>query len=396
MIPRIIDLPFGKHSFFLFGPRQTGKSTLVNSRIRDLRHLCLDLLKRDVFLKYRLEPGIFRSEIEYLVKREQEVLTVFVDEIQKLPLLLDEVHYLLERFKGRIHFVLTGSSARKLKRAKVNMLAGRAWEFRLYPLTFLELGNSFDLNQVLLKGSLPPVIGQNNQDAFRTLHAYCRTYLKEEIMDEALVRNVEAFSRFLDIAADQSGSIVNYSTIARETGTSSKTIKAYYQILEDTLIAFRLEPYLKSARKRLIRHPKYYLFDTGVVNSLCGRWTAASIKTPSVFGFLFEHFIVLETQRLFAYKRPFARLYHWRSASGAEVDLVIQEPERIRAVEIKSSKMVKASALRGLRSFCREHPEAEPVCVSMCDMPYYAGEIPVLPWMEYFRELGLSEQRDRG
>ncbi len=389
MIPRIIKLPVGKRSFFLFGPRQVGKSTLVRQLLSSRDHIEIDLLKRDEFLKYRIDPGLFRSEIEFAAQKGKRII-VFIDEIQKLSILLDEVHYLIEKFKGLLTFILTGSSARKLKRSSVNMLAGRAWEFRLYPFTFVELGEKFLIDEILLKGSLPPVIHEDFQDAFLTLNAYTQTYLKEEIMDEALVRNVESFSRFLDIAADQSGNIVNYSTIARETGVSNKSIRTYYQILEDTLVAIRLEPYLKSARKRLIRHPKYYLFDIGVINSLCGRITPGSIKVPTVYGNLFEHFIILETKRLMHYERRPAKLYHWRSSQGAEVDLIVEEGESLLAIEIKTLKRVRKSDLRGLISFCKDYPRARPICVSVSDRPYMAGEIPVLPWREFFKELDLD------
>ncbi|MBW2304737.1 MAG: ATP-binding protein [Deltaproteobacteria bacterium] len=388
MIPRVIKLPIGKKSFFLFGPRQVGKSTLVRKELAQKYHIEIDLLKRDEFLKYRLDPALFRSEIEFAAKNGKKFI-VFIDEIQKLPFLLDEIHYLIEKFKGQLTFILTGSSARKLKRSSVNMLAGRAWEFRLYPFTFMELGDAFHLNDALLKGTLPPIVHENPEDAFFTLKAYTQTYLKEEILDEALVRNVEAFGRFLDIAADQSGRIVNYSTIGRDTGVSGKNIKNYYQILEDTLIAIRLEPYLKSARKRLVRHPKYYLFDIGVINSLCSRITPRSITVPTVLGNLFEHFIILETKRLVHYgKRP-AKLFHWRSSQGAEVDLIIEEEENLFAVEIKTMRRVKKADLRGLRSFCKDYPQAIPMCVSICDRPYTAGEIPVLPWRDFFHELDL-------
>lgn len=391
MIPRILDLPVGRRNFFLFGPRQTGKSTLIGELLKDKDHMTLDLLRREIFLKYRVNPGQLTKEIEYQLDFEHaRSLIVFIDEIQKLPLLLDEVHHLIERYKGRLCFILTGSSARKLKRSSVNMLAGRAWEFRLYPFTFLELGAAFDLDSVLLRGSLPPVTAEHDPEAaFFTLDAYCNTYLKEEVLDEALVRNIEAFSRFLQIAADQSGRIVNFSTIARDTGVSSKTVKGYYQILEDTLVAYRIEPFLKSVRKRIISHPKYYLFDLGVINALCGRSRPRSIMPPTVYGMLFEHFIVLETLRLLDYRKRFTKMYHWRTGSGAEVDLIIEDGERLLAVEIKSSPRVEKRDLKGLASFMKDHPGAEPMCVSTCDLPYLAGDIPVMPWREYFRRLQL-------
>ncbi len=361
--PRLIRLPIGKRSFFLFGPRQTGKSTLITRLLEGQRALRLDFLRRDIFWRYRSRPSSFLEDVEYEIAQGSGPLTVFVDEIQKIPSVLDEVHFLLEKYKGRVHFIMTGSSARKLKRSSVNLLAGRAWEYRLYPLTFPELGERFSLEEVLLKGSLPPVVDEPVEEAFRTLRAYAETYLKEEILDEALVRNAEAFSRFLEIAADQSGKIVNYSTMARETGVRSKTVKTYYEILEDTLVALRLPPYLKSRRKRLVAHPKYYLFDLGVINALCGRFTPESIRVPTVFGLLFEHFIILEVQRLISYRERPARFFFWRTSSGAEVDLVIEEGERLWAIEIKTGGRLHKKDLSGLLSFGKEHPGARLICV---------------------------------
>ncbi len=333
------------------------------------------------------------------MKEKRTFKQAFIDEIQKCPELLDEVHYLIEKFRGRVSFVLTGSSARKLKRVSVNMLAGRAWQYFLFPFTHVELGEKFDLDEVLLRGTLPPIIDEPLEDAFRTLRSYVQTYLKEEILDEAIVRNIGAFSRFLDMAADQSGKIVNFSTISREAGVSSKTIKGYYQILEDTLIAVKLEPYLKNARKRLTIHPKYYLFDLGVIgpnerqppegasvrfglmccasrpstrahsaqcddakrrhiNAINGRASISSVGGATVYGMLFEHLIALETYRLIRYTEKPIRIFHWRSAHGAEVDMVLEEGDNLWAIEIKSSRVVKSGDLRGLKAFRDDHPRA--------------------------------------
>ncbi len=379
----MLDIPFTKNSVFLFGPRQVGKSTLIKHLLSDREYFGIDLLKRDLLLKYKTNPELLRAETKFLAKTKEKVY-VFIDEIQKCPELLDEVHYLIERYGKRICFILTGSSARKLKRSSVNMLAGRAWQFFLFPLTHVELGDAFNLDNTLLRGSLPPIIGETMKDAFRTLKAYTQTYLKEEILEEAIVRDIGAFSRFLEIAADQSGKIVNYSTISRDSGVSGKTIKGYYQILEDTLIAIKLEPYLKSARKRLVMHPKYYLFDTGVINAINGRVALSSVKGSTVYGFLFEHFVILETHRLIQYAEKPYRIYHWRSSHGAEVDMVVKSADALWAVEIKSSLIVKSGSLKGLKSFINDYPNATPLCVSTCDAPYMSGKIPVIPWKMLF------------
>ncbi len=379
----MLDIPFARNSVFLFGPRQVGKSTLVKHLLSDYEFFEIDLLKRDLLLKYKTNPELLRAESEFLIKTNEKVY-VFIDEIQKCPELLDDVHSLIERFGRRICFILTGSSARKLKRSSVNMLAGRAWQYFLFPLTHVELGDLFNLDNILLRGSLPPIIGESEKDAFRTLRAYTQTYLKEEILEEALVRNIGAFSRFLDIAADQSGQIVNYATISRDSGVSGKTIKGYYQILEDTLIAIKLSPYLKSARKRLVMHPKYFLFDTGVINAINGRVTLSSVKGALTYGFLFEHFIILETHRLIQYAEKPYRIHHWRSSHGAEVDLVVESADQLWAIEIKSSPVVKPGSLKGLKSFANDYPSAIPLCVSTCDAPYMAGKIPIMPWEKLY------------
>ena len=369
----------------MFGPRQVGKSTLIKHLLAGMDCLEIDLLKGDILLKYKKNPSLLRAEIEFLLRNKDSVF-VFIDEIQKCPELLNDVHYLIEKFKEKLSFILTGSSARKLKRVSVNMLAGRAWQFFLFPFTHVELGERFNLDDVLLRGTLPPVIDESLKDGFRTLTAYAQTYLKEEILDEAIVRDIGAFSRFLDMAADQSGKIVNFSTIARETGVSGKTVKGYYQILEDTLIAIKLEPYLKSARKRLTMHPKYYLFDIGVVNAINGRTSVSSVRGSTIYGMLFEHFVILETYRLIHYAEKSYRIFHWRSSHGAEVDMIVEASDGLWAIEIKSSQIVKSGVLKGLRSFMEDHLNAKSLCVSTCDTPYMAGDIPVIPWKTLFRK----------
>jgi uncharacterized protein len=383
MINRILKLPFSKKSLFLFGPRQTGKTTLVKNLLSQYDHQVIDLLKHDVFFKYKSDPSLLRRELEYTLEGKRKFY-VFIDEIQKCPELLDEVHSLIEQHSPKLKFILTGSSARKLKKASTNMLGGRAWRFFLFPLTHIEFGKQFNLDKILHKGSLPPIVNESTKDAFRTLKAYVEVYLKEEILDEAIVRNIGVFSRFLEIAADQSGGIVNYSTISRETGVSSKTIKNYYEILEDTLIIIKLEPYLKSARKRLIAHPKYYLFDTGVINTIIGKTSKGPQRGTSYYGTLFEHFIILEVHRLLNYAEISAKCYYWRSSHGAEVDLIVELEDKLLAIEIKSSPNVKPANLKGLRSFVTDHQKAIPICVSTCNIPYKAREISVIPWQMLF------------
>lgn len=386
MLKRIINLPIGRNSFFLFGPRQTGKTTLIKELIKNHQYLVINLLLAEEFIKYKKEPSRLRYEIEFFVKKNKNGI-IFIDEIQKLPELLDEIHYLIEKYKNQISFILTGSSARKLKRVSTNLLGGRAWSYSLFPFTFLELKQYFSLEHILKYGSLPPTIGLNEDDTKRLLKAYANIYLKEEILDEAIVRNIGAFSKFLELAADNSSEIVNFSNIARETGVASKTIKEYYQILEDTLIAFKLEPFLKSMRKRLIQYPKYYLFDIGVINSLCGRLDNELQSKTYLYGKLFEHFVILEVKRLISYMEKSWKIYFWRTAHGAEVDLIISFPNsRLLAVEIKSSKNVHPKQLTGLKQFLKDFPNSRACCVCTIEKPYLKEGITFLPWRYFFEE----------
>lgn len=386
---RLIKLPVGTHSFFLFGPRQTGKTTLVQSLLDPGVTFHVNLLETDTFLKYHRDPSLFRREIAYWCERlpQGSPGVIFVDEVQKCPPLLDETQGLMDHWKAKLSFILSGSSARKLKRSAANLLGGRAWSFALHPLTHLELADSFNLPDVLQFGALPPVVTDETLNRTRTLRSYTQTYLKEEVFDEVLVRNLPAFSRFLELAADQSGMPVNYSNIAAETGVRSKTIREYYQILEDTLLAFPLMPYLRSARKRLTTHPIYYLFDTGVINALCARLDAPCTQGSSLYGRLFEHFVLLELRRLISYREKEWTLHYWRTTNGAEVDLVLDTGNRLFAIEVKSGRNLRTTDLKGLLSFKEDHPQSELLCVCQADRPFALNGIRCLPWRDFFAEL---------
>lgn len=389
MYPRELKLPVGEQSCFLFGPRQTGKTTYMADNILNIPRFDVSLLSTDLFLKYSRDPSLFRKEVEYWAAKQPGGVVV-VDEIQKLPILLDEIHQLIERLKGRITFVMTGSSARKLKKTSANLLGGRAWSYALYPLTHSELGDSFLLADALRYGTLPPVIDRNDAYRRRFLKAYTQTYLKEEILQEAIIRNVPAFSRFLELAADQSGQLVNYTNFASETGVASKTIREYYQVLEDTLIAYHLQPYLKSARKRLTTHPIYHLFDLGVINSLCGRLQVVPERGTKLYGRLFEQFIMLELKRLLSYHEKEWSIYYWRTTHGAEVDLVIETDHNLWAIEIKSGASIRTAELSGLAAFLNDYPGARAVCVGDMERPYNLGNVTCLPWRDFF-QLILAE-----
>jgi uncharacterized protein len=377
MIQRKLVVP-QKLSFFLFGPRQTGKSCLLDAVFID-RVWKIDLLLNDVFQEYIKAPEVFRREAIAKID-SKSVDTIIVDEVQRVPQILTEIHFLMGRYPD-IRFVLTGSSARKLRRGGTDMLAGRAVECRLFPFTREELGSRFNLDSVLQFGSLPSLTGRDDEEKQQILRAYVQTYLREEIKAEGIARNLGGFSRFLDVAASQCGEILNVNAVARDCRLPQRTVESYYEILEDTLIGFRLEPWRASVRKRLTAHHKFYLFDTGVTNAINRRLTAG--LDPAVRGRLFEQFIICEVHRALAYANSEARLFYWRTNNGAEVDLAIEKHGAIAAaIEIKSGSTVAGADCTGLRSFHEDHPETPCFVVCTARNRYGLNGITVLPWEE--------------
>lgn len=378
MIKRTLELSKTRSSF-LFGPRQTGKSTLVKEQLGP-SDLYITLLPERAFLAYAKEPGRFRQEILAHEKKHPEALCV-VDEIQKLPALLDEIHDLIEN--TQLRFVLTGSSARKLKRGAANLLAGRASTYRLFPLTFEELGPDFDLERALLLGLLPYLWSKeiSTQDEREFLMAYTETYLREEIQSEGVVRQIAPFAHFLDIAAMNDGQLVNYSNIARECGVSVKTAQEYYQILEDTFLAYRLNPWIKSVRKRLVAHPRYYFFDPGITNALCHQFGKLN---PEVRGRRFEQMVILQLVALSSYHNAGLDFFFWRTNTGVEIDLIVTRGlEVIAAIEIKSTIQIPSESLHALREFKIEYPNAATYIVCPTERARLLdGDIQVLPWFE--------------
>ena len=388
MINRLLNLP-KEHTFFLFGPRQTGKSTLLKANFKPEVTLFYDLLKSDEYLRLSANPSLFRQEI---LARSPGITHVVVDEIQRIPELLNEIHHLIEQ-PGAPYFCLSGSSSRKLKRSHANLLGGRAWTFHLFPLTHQEAGGtSFSMDKALNFGTLPPLyLCNTREDAQRTLKSYVETYLKEEIQAEAIVRNLGGFLRFLVLAADENGNILNYSNLARETGTNYQTIKDYFQILEDTLIGFFLLPYSRSTRKRLIKHPKFYFFDTGVQRALAKRVSVELQPKTFEFGNVFEHFMIIEIMRLAAYKEKDYRFSFYHSSTHAEVDLIVETPQgETYAIEIKSSENPDSSALKGLYSFQEICPSAKLYCVCLASRKRQIKNITIYPWRDIFEVVGLA------
>ena len=380
MIPRICKLPSNR-SFFLFGPRQTGKSTLVNAAFPS-EIWKIDLLMTDQFLKYSKHPHLLR--VEAIEKIEHNgIRQIFIDEIQRVPALLNEVHFLIENTGCR--FLMTGSSARKLRKGGINLLAGRAVQRRLFPFVYKEIADTFSLEDVLRFGTLPAVYGRGREERFDILNSYTETYLREEIQAEGLVRNLGGFSRLLDLVAGQCGELISYTSIGRECHVATRTVQAYYDILEDTLISIRLQPWRKSLRKRMVSHAKFYLFDLGVTNSITRQITAPLDSVRK--GRLFEQFIILETYRLLNYSRSEASIYFWRTNHGGEVDLVIEKYGNIiGAFEIKSSRHITGSHLSGLRSFRSEYPDVPLYVISRVDHAYRIEKVLVMPWKTYLQE----------
>lgn len=378
MFQRLIKLP-KTQSFFLFGPRGAGKSTLLNERFSKQNTHFINLLIPKEEDRFSRTPELFQAEIEAL---SPKITNVVVDEIQKVPKLLDLVHHMIETAKNKRRFILTGSSARKLKRGKANLLAGRAVTKNLFPLTQLELADAFDLDSILAWGSLPKIFSlKNDEERMEFLQTYALTYLKEEIQLEQLVRNLDPFRRFLEVAAQSDGKVVNYLNIARDTGTDPKTVKSYYEILEDTLVGFYLESFHTSVRKRIKVSPKFYFFDLGVSRALSRQLTMKAAKSTSYYGELFERLVVLELYRQESYLNREYRLTFLQTEDDAEIDLVVERPGKpLALIEIKSTNQVREDMLRRLAHFQNDFPKASFFCFSNDPIEKKFGKISALPW----------------
>ncbi len=354
MIRRNLSLPpSGKETFFLWGPRQTGKSTLLKAAYPDA--VWIDLLKAEVFRRYLNNPEFLRQE----TPRTGPMPFVVIDEVQKLPALLDEVHWLHEN--RDMHFALCGSSARKVRRGHANLLGGRAIRYELFGFSATELGDNFDLKRLLNHGYLPLIY--LSDQPHRLLNAYVADYLKEEVAAEGLVRNLPVFSSFLNAAALSDTEAVNFSTIARDCGVSSQTIKGYFEILEDTLLGKWLPSYRKRPKRRVAASSKFYFSDVGVVNFLSKRGQME--QGSELFGKAFENWCFHELSAYNAYKEAFAEFFYWRLAGGTEVDFIINDMEL--AVESKAVRKVSAEHLKGLRSLKIDHPAIRQRIVVCCE-----------------------------
>lgn len=370
-------------SFFLLGPRQVGKSTFIRQNFPAKNSLYYNFLLNEEYEKYIQDTSLLRKEVQ---ARSTNIKYVIIDEVQRIPEILNEVHYLLEYLAKPPVFVLSGSSARKLKRGQANLLGGRALTYHMYPLSYHELKNNFDLDSVINYGSLPAIYFEKDKQIKREmLSSYAETYLQEEIRAEALVRNIKGFLRFLTISAQENGELINFSNIARDTGTDRNTVKEFFQILEDTLIGFHLTAYSKSSRKKLVSHSKFYFFDLGVVKALAKRLSLQIEKRSSDYGKAFEHFIILELMKFSRYNRKDWEFSFYRTNAGAEVDLIIETPcSKVYAIEIKAQANPSMSGLKGLKSFAEIRPDAQLICACLCSKAYEDRDIRILPWQELF------------
>jgi len=371
MYPRLLNiLPhLQKRSLFLFGPRSTGKSTLLKLTLPHAAYY--DLLDNEVYNRLLRRPAVIAEECS-----PEDI--VVIDEVQKLPQLLDEAHRLISSRGQR--FVLTGSSARKLKRGASNLLAGRARWLQLFPLVSREIPN-FNLDTYLKTGGLPNIYGE--EDANIDLKSYVDLYIREEVQAESLTRNIQGYARLLDVLALMNGEELNYAAIASDTGLQAKTVVNYIEILEDTLLAFRLPVFKKTKKRKPSSRPKLYFFDVGIVHAL--RKSFIDEIPPELFGKVFEHFIVLEVRACTAYYLHPEELTFWRSRTGFEVDLIIGETA---AIEIKAARFITDKHLKGIRALKEEFLMKRYIVVSRDSSRRNTEDgIDILPWDQFLEEL---------
>lgn len=385
MLQRIIKVS-KTQSFFLFGARTTGKSTLIKALFEAQKDQCLylDLLDPETERKLATHPEQLKEMIDAKRPAPQWVI---IDEIQKIPKLLDVIHQVI--FDKKIKFALTGSSARKLKRDAANLLAGRAFSYYLYPFSFLELGDRFDLNRALAFGTLPSVLQfDNSQDIKRFLLSYVHTYVKEEVLVEQLVRNIDPFRAFLEVAAQSNTEIINYTTLAKEAGINSKSVERYFSILADTLLGYFLEPYSRSVRERQRRAPKFYFFDCGVVRAISQEINQELLPSTFEYGKLFEQMVICEFFRLNQYYEKNWKFSYLRTGAGVEIDLIIEKSRKeVILVEIKSTAKIHDDHLSALRGLASSFPEAKRYVLCLEKIPRELDGVRILDWKEGIREI---------
>lgn len=375
MFSRLLKIPVDNNkSFFLFGPRGTGKTTWIKSIFSEA--LYFDLLEFDLYNDLLARPG----RLENLIPPGFQNW-IILDEIQRIPQLLNEVHRLIETFHYK--FILTGSSARTLRKKGVNLLAGRALTYKMYPLTAVELGDSFCLKKSLAWGHLPSIPSEKKPNLF--LKAYVQTYLREEVLQEGLTRNLGSFSRFLETASFSQGSVLNISEIARESGIERMRVTNYFSILEDLLLASLLPVFTRRAKRRMISHPKFYFFDVGIFRALRPMGPLDSpqeAEGPSLETLCFQELSAINDYYNYEYN-----LYYWRTSNGVEVDFILYGPKGLLAFEIKRSSRISKKDLNGLRLFANDYPEAKLYMLYGGSRQEYVNNISILPVEKALKEL---------
>jgi uncharacterized protein len=368
-LPKLLE----KKSFFLFGPRATGKTSLIHNQLKGAK--VYDLLDADVFARLASRPKLLGEELPASSSKTENLIVI--DEIQKLPSLLDEVHRLIE--SRRIKFLLTGSSARKLKHGGANLLGGRAWEASLFPLTSNEISD-FDLLRYLNQGGIPHIY--LSAEPSEELRSYANLYLREEIAAESLIRKIDQFARFLDVMALQNGEELHYQGLASDSGVPARTLQNYVQMLEDTLVGFQVPSFQSTKKRKAISRSKFFFFDVGIVNCLARR---GEIQPKSeLFGKCFEHFLFMEIRAYLSYRRKQDALQYWRTGSGFEVDCVIGNT---LALEFKATEMVTERHLRGLKALREERLVRDFAMVSTDPVRREVDGVTIYPWQDFLTEL---------
>ena len=383
MYTRKLDLPAKpRTSFFLWGPRQTGKTTLLKQKYPDAYRI--DLLKTDELILYLQQPYRLREHVSHLPGDQ----LIIIDEIQKAPALLDEVHYLIQE-ENRV-FILCGSSARKVRRGHANLLGGRALKYELLGLSATEVGQDFDLERLVNTGPLPSHYDHDNHHL--ALRSYVDDYLREEVLEEGLVRNLPVFSDFLRIAALGDTGVINISNIARECGVAASTAREHFQILEDTMLGAFLPVYTARPKRRTIRAPKFYFRDVGVVNRLAKRGTIS--PGSELFGYAFENWLFHEISVHSKYSEQFYDISYWQLSSGIEVDFILSDAQT--AVEVKGKEKITNNDLKGLRHFKQEYPNVKNRIVVCLEKKIRRNEegIWILPYKDFLNSLWNSEWTD--
>lgn len=363
-------------SFFIFGPRGTGKSTWLKMNYPDA--YLIDLLDDRTFRNYISDPG----RIQQVVQANPNKRCFIIDEVQKAPVLLDSIHRLIEDYRTH-QFILTGSSARKLRRSGVNLLAGRALLTHFHPFMAAELGSNFSLNKALITGLIPLVVSASSPK--KTLESYIALYLKEEIKEEGLVRDIGAFARFLETISFSHGSILNLSNIARECHVSRKIVENYISIVEDLLLGYKLPIFVKRAKRAMTSQPKFYLFDSGVYHHLRPRGPLDN--SDEIAGISLEGLVLQHLKAWCDYSDAQVTCYFWRSRGGAEVDFILYGEDHFHAIEVKNGRTIHPQTLRSLKTFVSDYPEANPILLYRGNEKLVIDEITCWPVEDFLNQL---------